>query len=417
MKDIIIIGGGAAGMFAGIILANKGYKPTIIEKNDKLGKKLFITGKGRCNLTNNCSTDELLKNVVTNSKFMYSSFYGFGSQDTMDFFESLGLRLKTERGNRVFPVTDHSSDVISVLTTGLRRLNVKILLETEVTDIDVDTDENENRFVKGLRIKHKNKSEEYLQATDVVVATGGLSYPVTGSTGDGIRWAEKMGLKVSEPFPALVPLNAEETFCKDLMGLSLKNVETSFVAKVKGKDKTVYSQFGEMLFTHFGVSGPVILSASSYLGKYLQNDLRLYIDLKPGLTREQLNDRILRDFSGNINKQFRNSLGDLLPKKMIPVIIELSGIDQYKKVNEITKEERMRLISSIKGLKLHITGFRDFNEAIITRGGVSVKEIDPRNMECKSIKGLRFIGEVLDVDALTGGFNLQVAWSTAAALR
>lgn len=417
MKDIIIIGGGAAGMFAGIMLANKGYNPTIIEKNDKLGKKLFITGKGRCNLTNNCSTDELLKNVVTNSKFMYSSFYGFGSQDTMDFFESLGLRLKTERGNRVFPVTDHSSDVISVLTTGLRRLNVKILLETEVTDIDVDTDENENRFVKGVRVKHKNKSEEYLRATDVVVATGGLSYPVTGSTGDGIRWAEKMGLKVSEPFPALVPLNAEETFCKDLMGLSLKNVETSFAAKVKGKDKTVYSQFGEMLFTHFGVSGPVILSASSYLGKYLQNDLRLYIDLKPGLTREQLNDRILRDFSENINKQFRNSLGDLLPKKMIPVIIELSGIDQYKKVNEITKEERMRLISSIKGLELHITGFRDFNEAIITRGGVSVKEIDPRNMECKSIKGLRFIGEVLDVDALTGGFNLQVAWSTAAALR
>lgn len=417
MNNIIIIGGGAAGMFAGIMLAKKGYNPTIIEKNDKLGKKLFITGKGRCNLTNNCSTEELLKNVVTNPKFMYSSFYGFGSQDTMDFFESLGLKLKTERGNRVFPVTDHSSDVIGALTTGLRRLNVKILLETEVTDIDVDTDEYENRFVKGVRIKHKNKIEEYLRATDVVVATGGLSYPVTGSTGDGIKWAEKMGLKVSKPIPALVPLNVEETFCKDMMGLSLKNVEASFVAKVKGKDKTIYSQFGEMLFTHFGVSGPVILSGSSYLGKYLQNDLRLYIDLKPGLTKEQLNDRILRDFSLNINKQFRNSLGDLLPKKMIPVIIELSGIDQYKKVNEITKEERMRLISSIKGMELHITGFRDFNEAIITQGGVSVKEIDPGNMECKSIKGLRFIGEVLDVDALTGGFNLQVAWSTAAALR
>lgn len=417
MNNIIIIGGGAAGMFAGIMLAKKGYNPTIIEKNDKLGKKLFITGKGRCNLTNNCSTEELLKNVVTNPKFMYSSFYGFGSQDTMDFFESLGLKLKTERGNRVFPVTDHSSDVIGALTTGLRRLNVKILLETEVTDIDVDTDEYENRFVKGVRIKHKNKIEEYLRATDVVVATGGLSYPVTGSTGDGIKWAEKMGLKVSKPIPALVPLNVKETFCKDIMGLSLKNVEASFVAKVKGKDKTIYSQFGEMLFTHFGVSGPVILSGSSYLGKYLQNDLILYIDLKPGLTNEQLNDRILRDFSLNINKQFRNSLGDLLPKKMIPVIIELSGIDQYKKVNEITKEERMRLISSIKGMELHITGFRDFNEAIITQGGVSVKEIDPGNMECKSIKGLRFIGEVLDVDALTGGFNLQVAWSTAAALR
>ena len=415
MKNIVIVGGGAAGMFAGIMLAKKGYKPIIIEKNDRLGKKLFITGKGRCNLTNECTTEDLLKNIVTNSKFMYSAFYGFDSYAAINFFEELGLKLKTERGNRVFPASDHSSDVISVLTTKLKRLNVSIMLETEVLGIDVGINE-ESKVVKGVRIRHKNNREEYIATADVVVATGGVSYPRTGSTGDGIKWAKEMGLSVSEPKPALVPMVARENLCKELMGLSLKNISVTYVAKVKNKDKKVYSDFGEMLFTHFGVSGPVILSASSHLGKYLSEDLRLYIDLKPGLTREQLNDRLLRDFSVNINKQFRNSLGDLLPKKLIPVIIDISGIDQYKKVNEITKEERMRLIESLKNLELHIIGFRDFDEAIITQGGVSVKEINPQNMESKTIKGLRFVGEVIDVDALTGGFNLQIAWSTAAAL-
>ncbi len=416
MKDIIIIGGGAAGMLAGIMLAEKGYKPTIIEKNDRLGKKLFITGKGRCNLTNDCSTEDLLKNVVTNSKFLYSAFYGFDSVSVMTYFEGLGLKLKTERGGRVFPETDHSSDVIGVLTTKLKRLNVPVLLETEVIDIDVAFDEDENKFVKGLQIKHKDGKKEYISAGDVVVATGGVSYPLTGSTGDGIIWAKKMGLKVVEPRPALVPMVIREELCKELMGLALKNISVSYVAKVKGKDKVVYSDFGEMLFTHFGVSGPVILSASSYMGKYLTEDLRLYIDLKPALNEEQLNDRLLRDFSSNINKQFRNSLGELLPKKLIPVIIERSGIDPYKKVNEVTREERLALVKTLKHFELHVEGLRDFNEAIITQGGVSVKEINPHNMECKSIKGLRFIGEVIDVDALTGGFNLQIAWSTAAAL-
>ena len=415
MKNIVIVGGGAAGMMAGIMLKEKGYNTTIIEKNDRLGKKVFITGKGRCNLTNACSTEELLKNVVTNPKFLYSAFYNFDSSAAMEFFENLGLKLKTERGNRVFPLSDHSSDVISVLTTKLKRLGVEIKLNTEVVDLDINSHEEE-RYVKGVFIKDSNGKKDYISCDEIVIATGGVSYPLTGSTGDGIRWAGKLGLKVVEPKPALVPMEIEEKLCKELMGLSLKNVNVSFTAKVKGKDKVVYSDFGEMLFTHFGVSGPVILSASSYLGKYLTENLRLVIDLKPALTEEQLNDRLLRDFAENINKQFRNSLGELLPKKLIPVIIELSSIDQYKKVNEITKEERMRLIHILKNMELHVTGFRDFNEAIITQGGVSVKEINPHNMESKSIKGLKFAGEVIDVDALTGGFNLQIAWSTAALL-
>lgn len=415
MKNIIIIGGGAAGMMAGIMLAEKGYKPVILEKNDKLGRKLFITGKGRCNLTNNCDTEDLLKSVVTNSKFLYSAFYGFDSNATMDFFTNLGLSVKTERGNRVFPTSDHSSDVISVMTTKLKRLGVEIRLNTEAVDIDV-LEEEDCKSVKGVRLRNEAGKEEYISCEDVVVATGGVSYPLTGSTGDGIKWAKKLELDVVEPKPALVPVEIEEGFCRDIMGLALKNIQVTFKAKVKNKDKTVYSDFGEMLFTHFGVSGPVILSASSYLSKHLNNDLRLYIDLKPALTDEQLNDRLLRDFSQKINKQFRNSLGELLPKKLIPVVIEMSGIDQYKKVNEITKEERLKLINVLKNMELNVKGLRGFDEAIITQGGVNVKEINPQNMESKKIKGLRFIGEVLDVDALTGGFNLQIAWSTAAAL-
>ncbi len=433
MKNIVIVGGGAAGMMAGIALANKGYTPTIIEKNDKLGRKLFITGKGRCNLTNDCEVEDLFKNVVTNSKFMYSSFYGFDSRATMDFFEELGLKLKTERGGRVFPVSDHSSDVISVLSTKLKRLGVNVLLNSTVTNILTKEYENNTQadfvekdikapkekyksYVVGVEYIDQNGNKKNIICEDVVVATGGVSYPLTGSTGDGIKWAGNMGLNVVEPKPALVPVCLEEAFCRDIMGLALKNINVSFVAKVKNKEKVIYSSFGEMLFTHFGISGPVVLSASSYLHKYLDMDLKAIIDLKPALTAEQLDDRILRDFSANINKQFRNSLDDLLPKKLIPVIIDYCGIDQYKKVNEITKEERKKLVDTFKAMELKVTGLRDFSEAIITSGGVSVKEINPKNMECKSVKGLRFIGEVLDVDALTGGFNLQIAWSTAMAL-
>lgn len=427
MNEVVIIGGGAAGMMAGIILAEKGYKPVIYEKNDKLGRKLFITGKGRCNLTNNCSSDDLLKNIVTNSRFMYSAFNRFDSESTMKFFERLGLRLKTERGGRVFPKSDHSSDVIGVLSTALKRHGVNINLNTSVLGIvteDIDViDESDKKKASGIKkrvigidIKKPDGSREHINCDRIVIATGGVSYPLTGSTGDGIGWAKEMGLKVSEPRPALVPVVIRESFCKDLMGLSLKNIKASFIAKVKNKEKVVHSDFGEMIFTHFGVSGPIILSASSYLGKYLDLDLRLELDFKPALSNDQLDERILRDFSQNMNKQFRNVLGELLPNRLIPVIIKRTGIDPYKKVNEISKSERQQLIKELKNFELHVDGVRDFDEAIITQGGVSVKEINPRNMECKSIDGLSIIGEALDVDALTGGYNLQIAWSTAAAL-
>lgn len=425
MKEIAIIGGGAAGMFAGIMLAKKGYAPTIYEKNDRLGRKLFITGKGRCNITNNCEVEELFKNVVTHSKFMYSAFYGFDSKETMRFFEELGLKLKTERGNRVFPASDHSSDVIAALSRALEKNNVKVLLSTEVVNIlsetlENDSEDNKNRYerrVTGLVVKTGDGKEKQIKYDDIVIATGGFSYQLTGSTGDGYKWARELGLDVKNPEAALVPLCVEEKFCRDIMGLALKNVEVSFEAMVKNRQKRVYKGFGEMLFTHYGVSGPLILSASSYVAKYITEGLKLYIDLKPALSEEQLDDRLIRDFSKNINKQFRNSLGELLPKNLIPIVIEKTGIDQYKKVNEITKEERKKLLSTIKGFKLTVTGLRGFDEAIITRGGISVKEINPSDMSSKKIAGLRFAGEVIDVDALTGGFNLQIAWSTAAALQ
>ena len=421
MDKVIIIGGGAAGMMAGIVLAEKGYKPIIVEKNERLGKKLFITGKGRCNLTNFCDDETFFENIVTNSKFLYSCYDNFKTYDTIDYFENLGLRIKVERGGRVFPVSDHSSDVISVLATKLKRLGVEILYNSVVTDIITEdySIEDGSKFtsiVKGIEYLDEFNKKRTIETNYIVVATGGLSYPLTGSTGDGIKWAQNMGLKIIDPKPALVPMEIKEDFCRELMGLSLKNISLSFVAKIKEKDKQVYNSFGEMLFTHFGISGPVVLSASSYLTKYINEGFRARLDLKPALSYEQLDDRILRDFSNNLNKQFRNSLDNLLPKKLIPVIINLAQIDPYKKVNEITKEERNKLVGIIKCLEMNVSGFRDFNEAIITQGGVSVKEINPKNMECKSIKGLRFIGEVLDVDALTGGFNLQIAWSTAMAL-
>lgn len=441
MYDTIIIGCGAAGMMTGIKLAENGRKVVILEKNDKPGKKLFITGKGRCNLTNNCDKDELFKNVVSNSKFMFSAFNNFDSSDTIDFFENeLGLKLKTERGNRVFPVSDHSSDVIAALYNRLKKLDVEVLFDCCVTGLncrkfsEADTVEDkcvdiakENNYAKrksdkdkikyqitGVEYKEEKGKKKTLTSEMVIVATGGLSYPRTGSTGDGIRWAKELGLSVTEPVPALVPLVAqEEDVCKRLMGLSLKNVKVTFTALKKDKRKEIYSDFGEMLFTHFGVSGPVILSASSYLTKYYKSELKLSIDLKPALNEEQLDARLLRDFEENNNKNFQNALDNLLPKSLIPVIIDISGIAPYKKVHSVTKEERLSLLKILKGFELCIIGSRGFDEAIITQGGVSVKEINPKTMECKKVKGLSFIGEVLDVDALTGGFNLQIAWSTA----
>lgn len=413
MDKIAVIGGGAAGMMVSVMLAEKGFKPVIYEKNDKLGKKLFITGKGRCNLTNDCQVTDLLANVVTNPKFLFSSFYGFDSQKTMSYFENLGLALKTERGGRVFPVSDHSSDVISVLSTKLKRLGVEINLNTEVKDILCTEDEG-NNAIKGIAVSQGGKSYN-INYKYVIIATGGMSYTLTGSTGDGIRWAKEHGLSVSTPKPSLVPMNIRENVCRELMGLSLKNVTLTFYAKVREKDKKLYSEMGEMLFTHFGISGPLVLSASAYLDKYIENDLRVYIDLKPALTDEQLDNRIVRDFNENINKQFRNSLNDLLPKKLIPFIIERSGIDQYQKVNTISREDRKKLVRVIKNYELHVESLRGFDEAIITKGGVKVKELNPQTMEAKQISGLYFIGEVIDVDALTGGYNLQIAWSTAAA--
>ena len=403
MSKVFVIGGGAAGMMAAIAAARNGHKVTILEKNEKLGKKLFITGKGRCNLTNACDRDTFFGQVVTNPKFMFKAYHSFNNFDTMDLFEQLGLPLKTERGMRVFPESDKSSDVISVLKRELERQQVNIRYHSEVTDILI-----KDGCFSGLKIK--NSSEE-LTGDSVIITTGGLSYPTTGSTGDGFQFAKKLGHTVTQLYPSLVPLHTKETFVKDLMGLSLKNIEVSITCG----QKQVYHDFGELLFTHFGVSGPVILSASSYILPYLSKPepLILSIDLKPALSEEQLDNRILRDFEEFKNKQFKNSLDHLLPNKLIDVIIRLSLIDSEKKVNSITKEERAQLIQLLKHLPLHITKLSDYNQAVVTKGGVNVKEINPSTMESKLVKNVYFAGEVLDLDALTGGFNLQIAWSTA----
>jgi predicted Rossmann fold flavoprotein len=400
---IIVIGGGAAGMFSAIFAARNGHQVILLEKNDKLGKKLYITGKGRCNLTNACDIEELFQNVVTNPKFLYGSFYGFNNFDVINFFEELGLKTKIERGNRVFPESDKSSDVISALLRELKKCNVDIRYNNDVSELVIE----ENTF-KGVKIKQESG---ILYGDKVIVATGGLSYQATGSTGDGFRFAKSLGHSVTKLYPSLVPMNVEEVdVAKELQGLSLKNIEI----KVTSKGKQIYSDFGELLFTHFGVTGPVILSASSYCIPYMENkDLLLSIDLKPALTKEQLDTRILRDFDEFSNKQYKNALDELLPRKLIQVIIALSKIDPEKKVNLITKEERLRLVDLLKGMEFHITRLRDYNEAVITKGGIQVKEINPSTMESKLVSNVYFIGEVLDLDALTGGFNLQIAWSTA----
>ena len=402
MSNVVITGGGAAGMMAGIAAAENGHRVCLFEKNEKLGKKLYITGKGRCNLTNACDTEELFQNVVHNPKFLYSSFYAFTNFDMMDFMERSGCPVKTERGNRVFPESDKSSDVIRALSGRLSDLGVEIHFYEEVGELIL-----ESGRVRGVRLK---KSRRVVPADAVIVTTGGLSYPSTGSTGDGYRFAAQAGHTVTETSPALVPFVVkEQSLVKELQGLSLRNVN----AAILKNNKVIYEEFGEMLFTHFGVSGPVFLSASSYAaGALKKGPLVMTLDLKPALSREQLDARILRDFEELKNKQFKNSLVHLLPSKLIPVMVERSGIDPEKKVNEITKQERQTLIEGIKDFRLTLTGLRDYNEAVITQGGISVQEINPSTMESKKAKGLYFAGEVLDLDAVTGGFNLQIAWST-----
>lgn len=393
-------------MMAAICAAERGHEVSLYEKNEKLGKKIYITGKGRCNLTNNSDVENLLKNVVRNRKFLYSAFYGFSGDMTMDFFENAGCRLKTERGNRVFPVSDHASDVIFALAALLRKYHVKEFLNTPVKELYI-----ERRTVKGIVLADK----KVVKADKVIVATGGLSYPSTGSTGDGYRFAKEAGHEIVDAQPSLVPFNIKEEFVKSMQGLGLRNA----LLRVTVGKKEVFNDFGEMLFTHFGVSGPLILSASSYLGEYLSKlkqkntePVRLIIDLKPALTDEQLDMRLVREFDENKNKQLKNILPHLLPGKMHDVMLEYSGLDGEKKINEITKQERDKLRFCLKNFTLTFVGFRGYNEAVITKGGVSVKDVNPSTMESKLCRNLFFAGEVLDLDALTGGYNLQIAWST-----
>ena len=404
MSKVLIIGGGAAGMMAAAFAAKNGNRVEVFEKNEKLGKKLFITGKGRCNITNAADLEDFFPAVTSNPKFLYSAFYSFTNEQVISFFEELGVKTKVERGGRVFPVSDHSSDVIQALKSEMERLGVKINLNAEVKEL-ITEKSSTGETVNGIRLVSGKK----ISGDAVIVATGGISYPSTGSTGDGYRFARRCGHKVSELSPSLVPMEVKEWYAGELMGLSLRNIEI----RITDGKKKLYQEFGEMLFTHYGVTGPVILSASSVVGKKLKDtELTLHIDLKPALTEEQLDKRVLREFETNHKRQFKNAVDSLFPSKLRPVIVELSGIPEEKKVHEITKEERLRFVRLIKDFTMTLTGLRGYNEAIITKGGVSVKEIDPGTMESKLIKGLYFAGEVLDLDAVTGGYNLQIAWST-----
>ena len=408
MKRIVVVGAGAAGMMAALTAAKAGADVTLIEKNEKPGKKIYITGKGRCNVTNDCDADSFFNNIVSNPKFMYSAFYGFDNISVMELIKDNGCALKTERGGRVFPVSDHSSDIIRCFERMLKLAGVDIRYNVTADKLLI-----KDNTCYGIAVS-KGKDHEDIKADAVILATGGLSYPSTGSTGDGLRMAEKCGHKITECKPALVPFNIKEEWVKELQGLSLKNVSLEMTC---GK-KTIYKGFGEMMFTHFGVTGPLILSASSYYTafrtkkKETNEPIKLNLDLKNALSKEQLDKRIIRDFEKYNNKQFRNSLSDLLPSSMIPVIVKLSGIDPEKQVNLVSREERLKLVDLLKGLELTVIGTRDFNEAIITQGGVSVKDINPSTMGSKIIDNLYFCGEMIDVDALTGGFNLQIAWST-----
>lgn len=412
---VIIIGGGPAGMLAAITSAQKGNETTIIEKNNRLGKKLLITGKGRCNITSSIDINDFINNIPGNGKFLYSAFQNYTNKDIIHFLEKNGVSVKEERGNRIFPKSDKSLDVEKAFEREITRLHINVKLNSKVTNILV-----KNNKVEGVKYLNSEDIEKNLYADKIILATGGATYPLTGSTGDGYKMAEQLGHTVTKIKPSLVPLTASRgsiKICQKLQGLSLRNVAIRLMDVEK--NKKIYEDFGEMIFTHFGVSGPTILSSSAHLLRYknveellANGKIVLEINLKPALSEQQLDLRIQRDFSANKNKEFKNSLDALLPQKLIPVIVDLSGIDEDKKVNEVTKEERLKLVELLKKFNVTISGFRPLEEGIITAGGINVKEINPKTMESKIVEGLFFAGEIIDVDAYTGGFNLQIAYST-----
>ena len=409
--NVVVVGGGPAGMISGITSAEEGNNVILVEKNSSLGNKLKITGKGRCNLTFDGDEEKFRNNIVNNSKFMYSSFSNFDNKDVVDFFNKLGVKTKVERGGRVFPVSDSAMDVVNALKNKLKKENVEIKYNSRVVEIIT-----ENEKISGVKLENGTE----ISCDKCIIATGGKSYSSTGSTGDGYILLEKLGHSIKEIKPGLVPLKSEDKVCKELQGLSLRNVKVSIIDKTN--NKILYSEFGEMMFSHFGVTGPVILSASSKLNnvknineKIKNKQIELVIDLKPALSFEVLDKRVQRDFEKYINKEFKNSLNDLLPQKLISPIINLSKIDKEKKVHQITREQREKLVNIMKNLKINISGFMPLDMAIITSGGINTKEINPKTMESKIVKGLYIVGELLDVDAYTGGYNLQIAFSTGVA--
>lgn len=409
---IIVIGGGPAGMMAAITASQGGHQVILLEKMKSLGRKLLITGKGRCNITSSLGMDEFIKNTPGNGKFLYSCFQNYTNEDIIQFLKEEGLEIKEERGNRVFPVTDKSQDVLKCFTKKLKEQEITIRYDTKVTKLLVEQNEEGNKIV-GVETNYGK-----IEADKIILATGGKSYPLTGSTGDGYNLAREVGHTITEIKPSLVPLEAyDKETCKALQGLSLRNVAIKLVDT--DVEKEIYKDFGEMLFTHFGVSGPTILSASAHLVRYKQieeklnkQQISLTIDLKPALTEEKLDERVVRDFQSMPNKQFKNGLDKLLPQKMIPIIIEKSGVHLNKPINAVTKEERRKLVKLLKNFTVTVKGFRPIEEAIITSGGISIKEINPKTMQSKKVQGLYFAGEIIDVDSYTGGFNLQIAYST-----
>lgn len=400
MGKVLIVGAGAAGLMAAYSAACCGAEVLCLERNPRPARKVMITGKGRCNVTNDTDVNGLVNAVTSNGRFLYSAFNNFTAEDTKSFFENHGVPLKTERGNRVFPVSDKAVDIVDALVNATKEVGVKILQERVLELV------TSSGVVGGVKCESGN----VYFADAVIIATGGLSYPLTGSTGDGYTIAKSVGHTVTELRPSLVAVNVLEGWCSDVQGLSLKNIKVTVFKN--GGTKPIYDDFGELMFTHYGLSGPVILSASAYTPEPEKNEYKVCIDLKPALSYEKLDDRLLRDFEKNLNKDYINSLGELLPRKLIPVVVKLTGIEPSQKVNQITREQRQRLVSVLKGLTLTITGFRPIDEAIVTKGGITLGEVNPKTMESKLISGLYFAGEVLDVDAFTGGFNLQIAFST-----